>query len=315
MTSAFAKPAIPSRGLVALTMALGLAGIACGEPPPAVDATTGASAESAEISIRFDVSAGKPATAEVLAFRATTSSGQPGELPPNVDVLGIVDPLAAESTEPGCALRDIDLTTKSLALRGSSIDLQELTGVGVGVGGRNDSILRPYPRLYPDVATVLGGVVAEAGPQNLAALPDKVTLFTAESALPVVDVAVPAAARVVAVNGAALAPGLSVDAANGLAVLVAGGAGGRIELRPYGSTIAATCSVPAGSAPEALVTVPRPLVDQLAQLSRASGTSAGTPLAVSLEVARRAHLQQGLGGVAARVSVEVRSAATVELRP
>ncbi|MDB4980265.1 MAG: hypothetical protein JWM82_1017, partial [Myxococcales bacterium] len=193
-----------ARGMVAL--ALGAA--ACGDSSPAIDAMAAPSSESAEISIRFDVSAGKP-TVEVLAFRATSTMGVGGpqqqqqQNDGRPDVLGIVDPLAAESPDQGCALRDIDLATKALALRGGSIDLQELTGIGVGMGGAagiaggalaGDS-LRPFPRLYPDVATVVGGVVAEAGPQYLGALPERITLSTAESELPVLELAVPSAPR------------------------------------------------------------------------------------------------------------------------
>jgi hypothetical protein len=296
-------------------VALALGAAACGDSSPAIDAMAAPSSESAEISIRFDVSTGKPTSVEVLAFRATSTPGA-GPTEGRPDVLGIVDPLAAESPEQGCALRDIDLATKTLALRGGSIDLQELTGVGVGMGGggnlAGDSLLRPFPRLYPDVATVVGGVVAEAGPQYLATLPERITLSTAESELPVLELSVPSAPRTVAVNGAALVPGLRVDAPDGLSVTVAGGAGGRVELRPFGSTLAATCSIPANASPEAIVNVPRAFI---AQLVRATGSVPGAPLAVSLEVARRTHLLAGLSGVAARVSVEVRSAATVELRP
>jgi hypothetical protein len=313
-----------TRVLARVLVALALGAGACGDSSPAIDATAAPSAESAEISIRFDVSAGKPTSVEVLAFRATTAAttgatgvaGGPAEWRP--DVLGIVDPLAAESPEQGCALRDIDLATKALALRGGSIDLQELTGVGVGMGGTGtgtlvgDSLLRPFPRLYPDVATVVGGVVAEAGPQYLGALPERVTLFTAESDLPVLELAVPSAPRAVAVNGAPLVPGLRVDVPDGLSVTVAGSAGGRVELRPFGATIAATCSIPANASPEAIVNVPRAFI---AQLARATGALPGAPLPMSLEVARRTHLLAGVSGVAARVTVEVRSAATVELRP
>ncbi|HVZ71727.1 MAG TPA: hypothetical protein VHJ20_05070 [Polyangia bacterium] len=303
-------------------LALALTGAACGEASPAADTGVAPSAESAEISVRFDVSAGKPATVEVLAFRATTTTATSTSQPvdPRTDVLGIVDPLAAEAPADGCVLRDIDLATKALALRGGSIDLQELTGVGVGLAaaGRapgepwSDALLRPFPRLYPDVATVVGGVVAEAGPQKVTALPERVTLVTAESELPVVDLAVPAAPRASAVNGAAFTPGLSVAATDGLSITVANGAGGRVELRPYGATVAAICAIPSNAGAESIVTVPRGFVETLAQRARAT---AGAPLAVSLEVARRAHLIAGLGGAPARVSVEVRSAATVELRP
>jgi hypothetical protein len=314
--------------------ALALLAGACGDGAPTMDAMAAASTESAEISIRFDVSAGKPTTAEVLAFRATTATTTTtatafagptvGALPDwQPDVLGIVDPLAAEAPDQGCALRDLDLATKTLALRGGSIDLQEMTGIGVGMGAAapsaglgGEKLLRPFPRLYPDVATVVGGVVAESGPEDVGALPDRITLYSSESELPVVELGVPTAPRVVAINGAAIAPGLRVDARDGLAVTVAGAAGGQIELRPFGATVASTCTIPANATGEAVVALPRAFVAHLlAHLQPAAGAAPGAPFAVSLEVVRRAHLRQGLAGADARVSVEVRSATTVELRP
>jgi hypothetical protein len=317
-----------SASVPSLAAALALAFGACGAPPRSVDAQTASATESAEIAIRFDVSTGRPKTAQVLAFRATTtvtgtqsqSQSQLADWHP--DVLGIVDPLAAAAPEQGCALRDIDLAATTLMLRGGSIELQEMTGIGVGVGPAGlpsaETLLRPFPRLYPDVATIVGGVVAEAGPTPLAALPERVTLFTAESELPVADLAVPSAPRLAGLNGALFEDGameagvVRVDAQNGLGVTVSGGAGGRVELRPFGSTIAATCTIPAAATGEAFITIPRALV---AQLARATGAPLGAAIPASLEIARRTHIVQGLGATYARVSVEVRSATTVELRP
>jgi len=317
-------------------LALPVALAACGDAPRTASASAASSARSAEVSIRFDVSAGRPATVQVLAFRATTTSTLSGSGTPSdwgTDVLGLVDPLAATSPEQGCALRDIDLATTTLMIRGGSIELQELSGIGVGLGGGEgvagaEALLRPFPRLYPDVATVVGGVVAETGPQPLGALPDHVTLFTAEAELPVANVAVPSAARIVALNGvvlesaAAAAPAGAtaptagtvgeVDGHDGIAVTVANGAGGRIEVRPFGATIAAACAIPANAPAEAVVTIPRGFV---AQLARSTGGAAGAPFAASLEVARRATLRPASNAAGARVSVEVRSATTVELRP
>jgi hypothetical protein len=304
------------RALVAAALTTGaLAG--CGDAPRAVDAQVVPSSQSAEVSIRFDVGASRPSTVQVLAFRATTTlANASADLRP--DVLGIVDPLAAASPEQGCALRDIDVATTALMIRGGSIELQELTGIGVGLGGSDgvpaSETLRPFPRLYPDVATVVGGVVAETGPHPVATLPDRVTLFTAESELPVASLSVPAAPRMLALNNvafdAAAAP--VVDARNGVTVTVAGGAGGRVEIRPFGGTIAAACAIPAGIAPESVVTIPRTFV---AQLARAMGGPSGAPFSASIELARRATLRPSPIAGGARVSVEVRSAATVELRP
>jgi hypothetical protein len=274
-------------------------------------------AESAEVSIRFDTSAGKPPTVEVMAFRASTSTEPTSASSPagwQPDVLGLVDPLAAAAPEQGCALRDIDLAATTLKLRGGSIELREMTGIGVGVAGLPgaETVVRAFPRLYPDVANVVGGVVAEAPPQPLATLPDHVTLYTAESELPAADMQVPSPPRLVGLNGSAPDIGARIDAQNGVAITVAGGAGGRIELRPYGATIAAACTIPANAGPETVVTIPRVFI---AQIARVMGIAPGAPFAASLEVARRHHLLQSLGGVDSRVSVEVRSAASVELRP
>ena len=64
-------------------------------------------------------------------------------------------------------------------------------------------ILRPFPRLFPDVATVVGGVVAEAGPLPLGGLPDRIGLLTPASELPLEELAVPAAPHITSVNGVA----------------------------------------------------------------------------------------------------------------
>jgi hypothetical protein len=309
--------ALPLAGLLALG--------ACGEAPRTVDAQAAPSAQSAEVSIRFDVSPGRGPTVQVLAFRATTTAtrtapGGPVDWRP--DVLGIVDPLAASAPEQGCALGDIDLATTAVVLRGGSIELQELSGIGVGLGGAADGVpaagtlLRPFPRLYPDVATIVGGVVAETGPQAVATLPERVTVFTAESELPVANLAVPAAPRMLALNGATFDPSAAsapqLDARDGVAVTIAGGAGGRLELRPFGATIAAACAIPTTAPAEAVVTIPRAFI---AGLARSMGGPSGAPFAASLELARRATLRPSFAAGGARVSVEVRSAATVELRP
>jgi hypothetical protein len=314
----------PRRSWSAFPLAGALA-LGCGEAPRTVDAQAAPTAQSAEISIRFDVSPGRPSTAQVLAFRATTTATAPaagGAADWRPDVLGIVDPLAATAPEQGCALGDIDLATTAVVLRGGSIELQELTGIGVGLGGANEGVpaaetlLRPFPRLYPDVATIVGGVVAETGPQPMTTLPERVTLFTAESELPVANVAVPAAPRMLALNGAAFdgsaAAAPQVDARDGVAVTIAGGAGGRIELRPFGATIAAACAIPTTAPAEAVVTIPRAFI---AGLARSMGGPSGAPFAASIELARRTSLRPSSVAAGARVSVEVRSAATVELRP
>jgi hypothetical protein len=295
-----------------LLATLAPAATACDGGPRLPDAATQPSAQSAEVSVRFDLGPRRPVSVSVLAFRATvTGVDRP-------DVLGIVDPLAAEAPAEGCVARDLDLATSALVVHGGSIELQELGGIGVGLPS-GEMLLRPFPRLYPDMATVVGGVVAEAGPQSLAALPERVSLYTADSELPVSELAVPTEPRVTMVNGAAAAAGMKVDAQQGqgpaLTLTVAGAGGGVVELRPFGATAAVVCAVPATATPEATITVPHALLARVFGAQPPGSAAAPGAVAASLEVARRARLRQSLPAPSARISVEVRSAITVELRP
>src|SRR5207237_4609288 len=113
------------------------------------DAQTQPAAYSAELSVRFEVSPDRPTTISVLGFRAAAAG-------PETDVLGLVDPLAAAAPDQGCVLRDVDLANRALLTRGSSVDLEELGGVGVGLGssGTPHTVLRTFPRVYPDVVGV-----------------------------------------------------------------------------------------------------------------------------------------------------------------
>jgi hypothetical protein len=271
------------------------------------DAQSPASASSAELSIRFDLSAGKPASVSVLGFRAVTAGSEAA------DVLGLVDPLSAAAPAEGCALRDVDLNASALRTSGGSVDLEELGGVGVGLGASNapaDTVIRPFPRVFPDVAGVVGGVVAEAGPQPLAALPEHVSLYSPDTELPIADLPVPALPRLVAINGSAPTAGARIDASGGLTLTLAGAAGSVVELRPFGATVAVSCAVPANASTEAFVTVPRAL---LKHLSGREAPGAGVP--ISLEIARRVRVRAPLASSATRVSVEIRSDLAVEIRP
>src|SRR5580704_6861490 len=180
----------------AAVLAAGVLVAACDSGPRPPDAQATISVTSAELSIRFDVAEGKQPTVSVLGFRAATAG------PDAPDVLGLVDPLSAAAPDQGCALRDVDEATSALVARGSSIDLEELSGVGVGLGP-GEPLVRPFPRVFPDVAGVVGGVVAEAAPQPLDLLPDHISIYGAEAELAVAELAVPALPHLQAVNGAA----------------------------------------------------------------------------------------------------------------
>jgi hypothetical protein len=268
-------------------------------PDPAITV----SVPSAELSVRFDVADGRPPSVSVLGFRASAAG------PDAPDVLGLVDPLWAAAPDQGCAVHDVDQAVSALSARGESVDLEELSGVGVGVGP-GEPLVRPFPRQFPDVAGVVGGVVAEAAPQPLAAVPERMNIYGAESELPLAELSVPALPRLEAANGAAPISGMRIDTSGGLTLSLANAAGGLVELRPFGATVAVSCTVPSNASTEALVTIPRAL---LAHLARTHGRNRSIP--VSIEVARRARAREPLAGTGARVSVEVRSAMAAELRP
>jgi len=221
-----------------------------------------------------------------------------------------VDPLSAAAPDQGCVLRDVDEATSALVARGSSIDLEELSGVGVGFGPA-DPLMRPFPRVFPDVAGVVGGVVAEAGPQSLGGLPEHMSLYSADAELPIAEFTVPALPRLAAVNGIAPTAGARVETSGGLTLTLSGAAGAIVELRPFGATVAVTCAVPSNASTEAIVVVPRALLAHL--LHTRSGAPGG--VATSVEVARRVQIREPLAPGGARVSVEVRSALALELRP
>src|SRR4051794_7504140 len=134
---------LPGLGLrVVLGVVFGVALAACDGASRAPDARARSSAETAEVSVRFDVSPGKTASVHVLAFRASVSAfGAPPALrpaggaldQPQPDVLGTVDPLGASAPEQGCVLRDVALATSALGARGATIELEEMSGIGVGL--------------------------------------------------------------------------------------------------------------------------------------------------------------------------------------
>ena len=283
------------------------------------DASAPPSLQTAEISVRFDVSPQKAPVMSVLAFQATVSGVA------QRDVLGIVDPLAAAAPERDCELRDLDLSASALVARGGSIELQELGGIGIALGSSDPApgaIVRPFPRLFPDVATVVGGIVAEAGPMQLGVLPERVGLLTPTSELPLEELAVPAAPRIASVNGAPLAAGSKLDARDGLAIVVAGGGGGAavgagtiVELRPFGATVAIACAIPETTAAESTLVVPRALIGRLSGGAGAPVTAVGSVIPASLDVLSRARVRVAPFAASSRLSIEVRASTAVEIRP
>jgi hypothetical protein len=324
-----------TRGLCAIALAAALVGGSvaaggCEGEQRARDASVAPSLQTGEISIRFDVSPQGASSQEqrapaisVLAFHAVVSGAGPR------DVLGVVDPLAAAGPERDCELRDLDLSASALAAQGGSIELQELSGIGLalsdfrhspstgpeGLDPTPSSVVRPFPRLFPDVATVVGGVVGELGPLPLATLPERVGLLTPASELPLEELAVPAAPRIVSVNGAPLAAGAKLETRDGLGVLVAGGAGAIVELRPFGATAAIACAVP-GTGGEGTLVIPAALMARLlVAVNPTQASAGGGGVAASFDVLSRARVQVAPFTVPNHLSIEVRASTAVELRP
>jgi hypothetical protein len=332
---------LPLRGCLPLVLScLGVVTGACEGSPQTIDAATPVSSRMAAVSVRIDVAQGQPASLTVLAFRAAFSGVAPA------DVLGLVDPLAAGSPQRDCTLRDVDRAAAELVARGDAIELEELTGVGVApAAGTGDTTLgaaiRPSPRLYPEVAAAIGGVVAEAGPVGMHALPDRLRIAAGDAATAAaaiqppgdvgsgdaVMVTVPAPAWLTLLNGAAPRTGAGVETGADLSLVVATGgaaaAGGTgaagaasspvtFELRPLGATVALVCPVPTMAPADRQVAfvIPRLLV---AALVSASGAAPATPVAAALDVVRRGG--ERLPVSEARVAVEVRTSTLVELRP
>jgi len=254
-------------------------------------------------------------------------------------VLGIVDPLAAAAPDRDCELRDLDLSASTLVAQGGTIELQELGGIGLQLGASEPAlpapgvltagpaapsstagmILRPFPRLFPDVATVVGGVVAEAGPLQLGGLPDRIGLLTSASELPLEELTVPAAPHITSVNGTALAAGAKVDGHEGLIIGVSGDAGTIVELRPFGATVAISCAVPLSAAGDSTLTVPRALVARLTAAANPAASGLGTTTAkalpASLDALSRARVRVAPFAATNHLSIEVRASTAVELTP
>jgi hypothetical protein len=297
------RPRAELCALVAAVLAAAVAASGCDGTTRPLEAAAQVTVPSADLSVRFDVADGRPPAVSVLGFRASAAG------PDAPDVLGLVDPLWAAAPDQGCVLHDVDQAASALGSRGESVDLEELSGVGIGFGP-GEPLVRPSPLLFPDVAGVVSGVVSEAAPQPLAVMPERLNVYGAESELPIAELPVPGLPRLLAANGAAPTAGMRIDAAEGLTLTLTNAAGALVELRPYGATVAVSCAVPANASTEALVTIPRAL---LVHLPRAHGRGRGVP--VSIEVARRLRAREPLSPSGARVSVEVRSAFAAELWP
>ncbi len=287
--------AIPSQ---ALTLLLGPLLLACETGAHMRDGPVPVTQRFAEVSVRLDVpSTGAPALS-VLAFRANVTDRS------GTDVLGVVDPLVAPAPDGPCELRDVAGQARALRAQGGEVNLEELSGVSVSADP-NSPGLRPAPRVYPPFAEVVGGVIAEAGPVDIAEVPQVLALELPGPANRPARVVLntPGVPRVLDQNQLPMASGSRLDASGDLVLRVTGPERTFLEIRPYGAPVALACAPSAGG----LVVVSH---DLLARMAAAAG---GVP--VSLEAVWRESRMVGAASPPTRVSVEMRSSTVVDLRP
>jgi len=273
-----------------LALAAGL-GAGCDTSPRGRDASAPVPQRSAEISVRIDAPAAGEPFVSVLAFRASATGGGTG------DLLGLVDPLVSAAPTGGCELRDVAGGARALRAQGGAVELEALPSVSVDLGGGR--FLRPAPRVYPQLAGVVGGVVGEAGPTDVAQVPAELIVALAgadaetRERLPVRPLP-----RLTDENGNALGARLSIA---DLRLRVEGPAGTFVEIRPYGATHALACPTVAGG-----VTIPRELLQRLVAASGA--------VPVHFEAVWR-ESRFVAAAQPTRLSLEARSSSVVELRP
>lgn len=281
---------------VGVLMALALAA-GCDASQRGRDASAPTSQRVAEVSVRIDVANGGAPSVSVLAFRASVTGIGAAE------VLGVVDPLVTAAPDR-CELRDVAEASRSLKTHGGAVELEELENVAVGVGAAGLS-LRPVPRVYPQLASVVGGVIAEAGPVDVTAFPETVNFALPGPDGQTTSLTVPLRElpRLLDDKGGLLSAGARLDPGADLTVTVNGPSKTFLEIRPFGATLSIACPIGSGGR----VVVPR---EQIERLIAASGR-----VPVAVEAVWRDSRPVGAAGANTRLSVEARSSAVLELRP
>jgi hypothetical protein len=269
----------------------------CDPGPHGRDAAPTTSQRLAQVSVRLDYPGGSAPSVSVLAFRAeaidTGSS----------DILGAVDPLVAPGPESACELRDVAGTARALRAQGGTVNLEELGGVSVQVSPAEE--LHPVPRVYPPLADVVSGVIAEAGPRDLGQVPDDfvLTVPTRTDQPMTVKLAVPAAPAVADSSDVPLDTRTSMSMKGDLVLRVSGPPRTFLEIRPFGAPSAIACAASSGG----WVVVPH---DLLVKLIASAGRAP-----VSFEAVWRDSRLLVASSESTRVSFEARSSAVLELRP
>jgi hypothetical protein len=286
-----AASALRSRPLL-LGAALALA---CESGTPGRDASSPPAPQKvAEVSVRIDAPAGGLPAVSVLAFRATVKG-----LAPGADVLGVIDPLVAPAPER-CDLREVGTGTRTLRALGGSVDLEELPNVSLALGTEG-ATLRPAPRVYPQLAASVGGVIGEAGPVDLATLPESIDIGLQGDQEPRVRLALQGVPRLIDQNGDPVVAGTRLDTTRDLQLVIQGPSHSFLEIRPFGASRFIACPAGAGGR----VVVQRELLEKL--------ISSSGRVAISFEAVWRD--SRILGGTqATRLSIEARSSAVLDLR-
>lgn len=307
--------------LTTLTLSALLAGAACDSSPRSRDAAAavrageGGAVTLREVNIRFDAPNGSTPAVSVLAYRAAVVGASADEL------LSAVDPLVGAAPDgqaapgvtaapSGCLVRDVAGAARALGAQGGKAELEAFEGLAVDLGA-GLAALRLSARVFPDLASVVSGVVTEAAATDLGTAPQQLGVTDGTGAR--ISALVPTLPRLLDSDGAALAANTTFNVGAGagkdLVLDVSGPASTFVELRPFGATWALACPLAGrglarGAASEKLI-VPASELGRLASLK----------VPVSFEaVARESHTVV-LGGAPARLTLEVRSSSVVELRP
>ncbi len=287
----------PCRALLPLlTGSVILAAMGCESASHGKDNLPASSQRLSQVSVRLDLPSGGAPSLSVLAFRAEAIDVAAS------DVLGAVDPLVAPPPESACELRDVTGTARMLRAQGGVLNLEELGGVSLQAG--NQQPLHPAPRVYPPLADVVSGVIAEAGPLDLPEAPPSVALqVPGPGAGASLTLELPRSLSVADGTNRLLDLETHLDASQDLVLRVAGPPKTFLEIRPFGAPSAIACATTA----DGWVVVPS---DLLAKLVASAGRAP-----VSFEAVWRESRVVSAGGELVRVAYEARSSAVLELRP
>ena len=279
---------------LALATSLAAGSAACDSSQKGRDASAATGQTSAEVSIRVDVPQGGAPSVSVLAFRATLTGAA------TADVLSVVDPLVGPPPSGVCERRDVAGAARTLGAQGARVDLEALTDVSLDLGSA--PVVRPGPRVYPALAAVVSGVVAEAGPIDTAILPEFLTANIGDGSTGIRErLPLPAMPRVTGTDPTQ--QGLTITRGQALSLKITGPAGTFVELRPFGAPWALVCPIGADGG----------LVLPAADLDRLQDRAGRVP--VSVEAVWRESRSIGPLGQNTRLSLELRSSQVVEFAP